>query len=69
MSRFICAPGALALALLFTSDAWSASDSELADIRNQIRELKANYESRIQALEQRLKDAEARAAQPAPTAA
>ncbi|MGZ5102452.1 MAG: hypothetical protein ACXWGX_17800, partial [Usitatibacter sp.] len=63
MSRFIFVPGALALALLFSSNAWSASDAELADIRNEIRDLKSSYEARIQALEQRLKDAEASVAQ------
>lgn len=67
MSRFIFVPGALALALLFATDARSASDAELADIRNQIRDLKSSYEARIQALEQRLKDAEASVAQAAPT--
>ena len=68
MSRLIFVPGALALALLFTPAAWSASDAELAAIRDQIRELKSIYEARILALEQRLQEAEVRAAQPAPVA-
>jgi hypothetical protein len=55
---------AVALALLWQSSAFGASDAELADIRNEIRSLKASYEARIQALEQRLKEAEARAAAP-----
>jgi hypothetical protein len=57
--------GACALALLH-SNASAASDAELAEIRNEIRNLKSSYESRIQALEQRLRDAEARAPKPAP---
>src|SRR5687768_18563627 len=64
--------GACALALLH-SNAFAASEAELAEIRNEIRNLKSTYESRIQALEQRLKDAEARASKtvapaPGPTA-
>ena len=58
-----------ALALLLATPAWGAGDADLDDIRNQIRELKSSYEARIQALEQRLKEAEARAAAPAPVAA
>jgi hypothetical protein len=65
VSRFTFVPSALALALLFSSDARSASDAELADIRNEIRSLKSSYEARIQALEQRLKEAEASMAQAA----
>jgi hypothetical protein len=57
-------PGAFALVLLFPLGAGAAGESDLEEIRNQIRELRQSYESRIQALEQRLKDAEARAAQP-----
>ena len=70
MSRNMLAPGAFALALAVTPAAHAASDAELADIREQIRQLKDSYEARIQALEQRLKDAEARsAAAPAPPSA
>ena len=61
MFRIRFLPGAAALALLFASNAFGASDAELADIRNEIRALKATYESRIQALEQRLNAAETRA--------
>jgi hypothetical protein len=62
--------GACALALLLTPSAWAASDADLDEIRAQIRELKSSYESRIQALEERLKDAEAKsAAASAPVAA
>jgi len=60
--------GALALALLCPMIATAASDEELARIRNEIRELRQGYEARLQALEQRLKDAEARAV-PAPRVA
>ena len=63
MSNIRTLAGACALALLH-APALAASDAELAEIRNEIRNLKASYESRIQALEQRLKDAEARAAKP-----
>jgi len=62
------ARGALALALAAAPAAHAATDAELADIREQIRQLKESYEARIEALEQRLKDAEARAAAIAPTA-
>jgi hypothetical protein len=45
----------------------AAGDEDLREIRRQIEDLKATYEARIQALEQRLKEAEARSAQsPAP---
>ena len=57
--------GACALALMH-SNASAASDAELAEIRNEIRSLRSTYEARIQALEQRLKDAEARAPGPVP---
>jgi hypothetical protein len=54
--------GVLALALLIAADARAATDADLAEIRAQIRQLKENYEARIQALEQRLKAAEANSA-------
>jgi hypothetical protein len=72
VSKFIGLPGALALALSFPIGALAATDADLDEIRAQIRELKGSYEARIQALEQRLRDAEARsvqAPQPAPVAA
>jgi hypothetical protein len=69
MARFPWCAGALALALLYPAASFAADDRELDEIRAQIRELKASYEARIQALEQRLKDAEARGAEaPAPVA-
>ncbi|HEY4998991.1 MAG TPA: hypothetical protein VII36_07605, partial [Usitatibacter sp.] len=68
MYKAISLPGACALALLFAPAAWGASDPDLDQIRSEIRTLKASYESRIEALEQRLKDAEAKAAAPAPAA-
>lgn len=52
--------GALALALAVIPEARAATDADLADIREQIRALRQSYESRIAALEQRLKEAEAR---------
>src|SRR5258705_84173 len=57
-----------AAAALASQPAWHATDAELADIGEQIRQLKETYEARIQALEQRLKDAEAKSAA-APAAA
>ena len=65
MSKFLLVPGALALVLSAASPAWGASDAELADIRDQIRQLKESYETRIQALEARLKQAEDAAKAPA----
>ena len=62
MSRFVWATGALALTLLTSPGVRAATDAELADIREQIRQLKESYEARIQALEQRLKAAETRTA-------
>jgi len=62
--RFVMLPCACALALLLAPPV-RAADPELDEIRAQIRELKSSYESRIQALEQRLKDAEAKAPAPA----
>jgi hypothetical protein len=59
-------PRALALALLASPCVHAASDADLDEIRAQIRELKGSYESRIQALEQRLREAEARPPQAAP---
>jgi hypothetical protein len=53
-------PRAVALALLFAPSAWAA-DPEIDAIRKEINDLKSNYEARINALEQRLKDAEAKA--------
>ena len=63
---------AIALALLLAPSARAASDADLDEIRNQIRELKSSYEARIRALEDRLKEAESKAAAapaPAPVAA
>jgi hypothetical protein len=60
MSRIVAS--AMALALLHPWAAAAATDAELEEIRAQIRELRSSYEARIQALEQRLKDAETRAA-------
>ena len=68
MSRKSLASGALALALFAATPSWAASDADLAQIRDEIRQLKENYEARIQSLEARLKDAEAAAAKPVPSA-
>jgi hypothetical protein len=70
MSRTLAVSGAFALALLAIPVAHAATDADLAEIRNQIRQLKESYEARIQALEQRLKEAESKtAAAPPPVAA
>jgi hypothetical protein len=62
VSKFMWVPSASALALLFLislpSPVRAASDADLAEIREQIRQLKESYEARIQALEQKLKEAE-----------
>ena len=68
MSRPLLVRSALALALFIAADAHAATDADLAEIRDQIRQLKESYEARIQALEQRLKAAEAKPADAAPTA-
>ena len=68
MHRFVLAPGAFALALVFTPAAQAAGDADLAEIREQIRQLKDSYEARIQALEQRLQAAESKSATPTPAA-
>ncbi len=65
MSKYFRAPRAFALALLLAPNAWAASDADLDEIRAQIKELKSSYETRIQALEQRLKEAEAKSSAPA----
>src|SRR5258706_10468138 len=65
VSKYLRAPRAFALALLLAPNAWAASDADLDEIRAQIKELKSSYETRIQALEQRLKEAEAKSSAPA----
>ena len=69
MTRHFLVPGALALALTAIPGARAATDTDLAEIRAQIRALRQAYEARIEALEQRLKAAEADAARPAAVAA
>jgi hypothetical protein len=54
---------AIAAALFNPLSAAAADDKELAAIKAQIREMKESYEARLQALEQRLQDAQAAAAQ------
>ena len=66
MHKFVYAASAFALALAVASEAPAATDADLAEIRDQIRQLKETYEARIQALEQRLKDAEAKSARAPP---
>lgn len=70
MSPSKLASCAFALALVTAPPAHAATDADLSEIREQIRQLKENYEARINALEKRLKEAEAKssvaASQPAP---
>ena len=68
MSKVACAAMAAAFALLQAPNASAASDADLAEIRKQIQSLKDEYEARIRALEDKLKDAQDRAAAPAPLA-
>ena len=68
MSSPLLVRSAFALALFLAADVRAATDADLAEIRDQIRQLKDSYEARIQALEQRLKAAEAKSAA-APVAA
>lgn len=42
------------------SGAWAASDKEIAEIRAQIKEMRSSYEARLQALEQRLQEEQAK---------
>jgi len=69
VSKFTRISGASALALLLpvlmSGPAQAATDADLAEIREQIRQLKEGYEARIQALEQKLKDAETAKSAPA----
>ena len=72
MSRQLLASAFLAPMLAFPSMATAATDADLAEIREQIKQLKEGYEARIRALEERLKAAEtdgAAAAAPPPAPA
>jgi hypothetical protein len=57
--RFIASASVLALALATPA---FGQESDLARVREEMKDLKKNYEERLQALEKRLSDAEARAA-------
>ncbi len=72
MSRSLWATALLASTLAMPSIATAATDAELAEIREQIKQMKESYETRIRALEDRLNAAETAAASapaPAPVAA
>jgi hypothetical protein len=64
MSKLACVTCALALAAM-APQARAASDADLAEIKKQIQSLKDEYEARIHALEEKLKDAQAAAPAPA----
>jgi hypothetical protein len=59
---------ALALAGLLPYPVFAATDADLAEIRAQIKQLRETYEARIQALEERLKEAEQHAVEAKPVA-
>lgn len=62
-------PMALAIALSISPlPAFAASDADVADIRNQLQQMKAAYEQRIASLEQKLAQAEGTATKAAATA-
>jgi hypothetical protein len=69
MTRHVVASSAFALALTAGSAVHAATEADLAQIRDEIRQLKQSYEARIKALEDRLKEAEARTAGASPTVA
>ena len=69
MSRSIGLAAAFALAGLLPCHVLAATDADLAEIRAQIKQLKESYEARIQALEERLKEAEAKGASARPAEA
>ena len=69
MSKAMLVRGILPLALFIAAHVHAATDADLAEIRGEIRQLKESYEERIQALEQRLKEAEAKPVAAAPAAA
>lgn len=68
MAKTAVVAGACALALLVASAARAATDQDIVEIKAELARLKAGYEARINALEERLKEAEKRATSPAPVA-
>ena len=69
MSRQLLASALMASILALPSIAAAATDGDLAEIREQIKQMKESYEARIRALEDRLKAAEAAPAAPTPSPA
>jgi hypothetical protein len=61
MFKPLCSLAALATVLTAPAAAYAADSNELSEIRGQIKQLKDDYEARIQALEARLKEAETKA--------
>jgi hypothetical protein len=71
MDKYLAAHFAVACAFAFAaapSISTAADDRELADIRNEIKQLKEDYEARIRTLEARLQEAETKVAQAQSTA-
>ncbi|MES2353398.1 MAG: hypothetical protein V4568_03170 [Pseudomonadota bacterium] len=60
MIKPLCSLAALTAVVSVPFTAHAADNKELAEIRQQIKQLKDDYESRIQSLENRLKEAEAK---------
>lgn len=48
----------VSMTVLSSSAAWAVDDKEVAEIRAQIQEMRISYEARLQALEQRLQEAQ-----------
>src|SRR5213593_423681 len=70
VSRQLLVSALLAPILAMPSIALAATDADLAEIREQIKQMKESYEARIRALEDRLRAAETAATSaPAPVAA
>src|SRR5213593_1299705 len=69
VSRQLLVSALLAPILAMPSIALAATDADLAEIREQIKQMKESYEARIRALEDRLKAAEATAPAAAPPSA
>ena len=66
MFRYLWASALSACTLVAPSIAVAATDAELTEIRDELKQMKESYEARIRALEERLKAAETAAPASAP---
>lgn len=64
MHKYTLPAAALSAALGCATPSYAASDQAVAQIRDEIKQLKESYEARIQALENRLQESEAKSATP-----